>query len=125
TAARMAFGIYGCPAENTRVTLSKQNATEKAIYNLFGVMGNLPVVIDEMTGTTGSVVSNIIYNHSHGQPPARSTQSGEMSIVGFPWSNIAIFTGNNSLAGLITAVKPSADAEIARMVEFRCVNKHR
>ena len=125
TAARQAFGIYGCPFENTPVTLSKSSTTFAAIFNLAGTLHSLPLVVDEMTGVQGLDASNTVYTFSQGQPRQRSMQNGSIQPTGFGWSSLMFATGQAPLTGVITGVKPAADAEIARMIEFQCVNKHR
>lgn len=125
TAARMAFSIYGSPSEDAPVTLSKSSATDTAIFNLAGVLHNIILVVDEMTGVKGLDASKVIYTYSQGQPRQRSTQDGKIAPTGFGWSGIMAATGNASLAGVVAGAKPSADAEIARMIEFRCINRHR
>jgi hypothetical protein len=125
TACRVAFGIYGCPEENTQVTLSRSSVTHKAIFTIAGLLHNIPVLVDEMTNIEGKELSDIVYTWSQGQPRIRLVGTGELAPVGFGWAGTMLQSSNKPMTTIIANAKPGADAELARLVEFDCtgVNK--
>lgn len=125
TAMRNAFGIYGCPDENTPVTLSRSSVTHKGIFAIAGLLHNFPVIVDETTNIDGSELSDIVYTWSQGQPRIRLTGNGELAPVGFGWSGFMLSSSNKPMTGIIAAAKPGADAELARLIEFDCSSTHK
>lgn len=120
TAMRNAFGIYGCPDENTPVTLSRSSVTHKGVFAIAGLLHNLPVILDETTNIDGKELSDIVYTWSQGQPRIRLVGSGELAAVGFGWSGVMLSSSNKPMTGIIAGAKPGADAELARLIEFDC-----
>lgn len=125
TAMRNAFGIYGCPDENTPVTLSRSSVTHKGIFAIAGLLHNFPVIVDETTNIDGKELSDIVYTWSQGQPRIRLTGNGELAPVGFGWSGFMFSSSNKPMTGIIAAAKPGADAELARLIEFDCSSAHK
>lgn len=120
TAMRNAFGIYGCPDENTPVTLSRSSVTHKGIFAVAGLLHNFPMLVDETTNIDGKELSDIVYTWSQGQPRVRLVGSGELAPVGFGWSGFLLSSSNKPMTGIIAGSKPGADAELARLIEFDC-----
>lgn len=125
TAMRNAFGIYGCPDENTPVTLSRSSVTHKGIFAVAGLLHNLPVLVDEMTNIDGKELSDIVYTWSQGQPRIRLVGTGELAPVGFGWSGFLLSSSNKPMTSIIANAKPGADAELARLIEFDCASAHK
>jgi len=125
TAMRNAFSIYGCPDENTPVTLSRSSVTHKGIFAVAGLLHNLPVLVDEMTNIDGKELSDIVYTWSQGQPRIRLTSTGELAPVGFGWSGLLLSSSNKPMTSIIASSKPGADAELARLIEFDCASAHK
>jgi hypothetical protein len=120
TACKVGFGVYGCPDENTQVTLSRSSVTHKGIFAIAGILHNLPVIVDEMTNIDGKELSDIVYTWSQGQPRIRLMGTGELAPIGFGWSGTMMQSSNKPMTAIIASAKPGADAELARLVEFDC-----
>lgn len=120
TACKVGFGVYGCPDENTQVTLSRSSVTHKGIFAIAGILHNIPVIVDEMTNIDGKELSDIVYTWSQGQPRIRLMGSGELAPIGFGWSGTMMQSSNKPMTTIIASAKPGADAELARLVEFDC-----
>lgn len=120
TTMRNAFGIYGCPAEGTSVTLARSSVTHKGIFGTAGVLHNYPLMVDEMTNIEGKELSDIVYTWSQGQPRIRLVGTGGLAPVGFGWSGVLLTSSNKPMTSIIAGAKPGADAELARLIEFDC-----
>lgn len=125
TAIRNAFGIYGCPDENTPVTLSRSSVTHKAVFTIAGLLHNYPVILDETTNIDGKELSDIVYTYSQGQPRIGLLNTGALRPVGFGWCGFMLSSSNKPMTGIIAGAKPGADAELARIIEFDCSSAHK
>lgn len=125
TAMRNAFGIYGCPDENTPVTLSRSSTTYNGIFAIAGLLHNFPVLLDETTNIEGGQLSDIVYTWSQGQPKVRLRGSGELATVGDGWCGVMLCSSNKPMTSIIAGSKPGADAELARLIEFDCASAHK
>lgn len=125
TAARNAFGIYGNPGESSRATLSSSSVTHKAIFAVAGVLHNYPVVVDEITNIDGAALSDTVYTWSQGQSRTRLRNTGELAKTGHGWSGILLSTSNMPALNIVAGVKPSADAEVMRLIEYDCSDTYR
>lgn len=125
TAMRNAFGIFGCADEGTPVTLARSSVTHKAIFTIAGILHSLPILVDEMTNIDGMELSDIVYTMSQGQSRVRLMSAGELAPQGCGWSSIMLSSSNKPMANIIAGVKPGADAELARFIEFNCSKAHK
>lgn len=73
------------------------NATNNAPDPFFGLMYNLPVILDEYTGKDPKVVMNQLYSMSTGQGRLRMNQKGGLSDIIFYWNLIPLVTGNMNI----------------------------
>ena len=125
TAMRNAFGIWGCPDENTPVTLSRSSVTHKDIFAVAGLLHNFPVLVDETTNIDGKELSDIVYTWSQGQPRVRLLSNGDLAPVGFGWSGFMLSSSNKPMTSIIAGAKPGAESELARLIEFDCSTTHK
>lgn len=128
TAEQLAVGIYGNgrSGSSTALSISTQQATPKFVFAHAGVMHNLPIVVDEITNIRAQDISDTLYTFSGGTPRMGLRVDGRMSRTRFGWSSMMLTSSNKSLVSTIATHKPSADAEMARLLEFdfRPVSPH-
>jgi hypothetical protein len=98
--------------------------TANAVMSRLGVYGTLPMVIDEMTNSTGMEVSNNVYRITQGRDKNRLTKNAEEKKFVNQWNTLAVTSSNASLVDLLSSVKQDASAEINRIFEFP-VTEHR
>ena len=123
TTAQVAAGIYACgKGGNDGITLTKQQATHKAVFAMAGVLHSLPLMVDEVTNTKADEASDIVYTYSQGSARIGLTQDGRLNYSRHGWAGNMIQTSNKPLTSIITGAKPGADAELARLVEFTFEN---
>lgn len=125
TAARNAFGIYGDPGEKSKATLSSSSVTQKAIFAVAGILHNYPVIVDEITNSEGMTLSDTVYTWSQGQTRIGLRNTGELRKSGPGWSGIMHSTSNMPVLNIIAGVKPTANAEVMRLIEYDCSDTHR
>lgn len=119
TTGQAAAGIFACSkGGNEGITLTKQQATHKAVFAMAGVLHSIPLMVDELTNTKAEEASDIVYTFSQGSARIGLTQDGRLNYNRHGWAGNMIQTSNKPLTGIIAGSKPGADAELARLVEF-------
>jgi hypothetical protein len=116
TVGKAALSIWGHPDRMFR-TLTQ--TSDKALYKQIGCFNNLPFMIDEVTNVKGSDVSKMLYTISDGASRVVLNQDGTIRNNPLPWTTMVMTTGNRSLVASVGAGKINAEAEIARIVEFK------
>ena len=93
-------------------------STVNAMYNHFGVMKNLPIVVDEMTNCSNQFASELVYNTSAGSGKKRMNADGSERET-YDWSTIVCGSSNNMIAEKLSLHRANAEAELARIWEFK------
>ncbi len=93
-------------------------ATSNALVSLLGTMGNLPMMIDELTNIPSDKVSEFIHMLSQGKGKRRLNRSGGVNHDRNNWETIIVSSGNMKLSDKLSATKGNPDAELARIFEF-------
>lgn len=119
TAGMLATGIYGS-SKGGDLTLTREQATDKAIFAMAGVLHSIPVMVDEMTNIKPLVASTIIYTFSQGSGRIGLYNDGSLNLGRHDWAAIMNISANKPMTDLILSAKPGAEAELARMIEFEC-----
>lgn len=119
TAGMLATGIYGS-SKGGDLTLTREQATDKAIFAMAGVLHSIPVMVDEMTNIKPLVASNIIYTFSQGSGRIGLYNDGSLNLGRHDWAAVMNISANKPMTDLILSAKPGAEAELARMIEFEC-----
>lgn len=119
TAGMLATGIFGSP-KGGDLTLTREQATDKAIFAMAGILHSIPVMVDEMTNIKPQVASSIIYTFSQGSGRIGLYNDGSLNLGRHDWAAIMNISANKPMTDLILSVKPGAEAELARMIEFEC-----
>ena len=116
TAERAMLSVYG---KWKGLETAYGRTTDNAFNDLIGVMGNLPVMIDEMTNIDTRKVSDFVHSISQGQSKSRLSRSGKLNTKNkTSWETIVVGSGNTRLSDKLASAKGNPDAEIARIFEF-------
>lgn len=111
-----ALSIWGSPAKLRKNFRDTANAT----FKIAGVVGNLPMVIDEFTNVEGKALSDFVYTVTQGREKHRLTSDARLAAGGSQrWCLAAITTANNSVHDKLQAYRSDAVAEAARVFEIR------
>lgn len=121
TAAQLAMGIWGSGRPGD-LTLTREQASLKAMYAMAGVLHSFPVVIDEMTNCDPDEISEMAYTFSQGSGRITLNQTGVLNLNRHSWASLMLTNANKSLTSIISSAKPGADAELARIIEFQFDN---
>lgn len=116
TAGMVGLGLYGDPR---RLMITKQQATTKGLFAYIGLMGSLPILLDEMTNVKGLELSDLVYTFSQGQGRIGATGDGGLRTNVYGWNTIMASTSNRSAQSTLAAAKANANPEIARVFEFK------
>lgn len=116
TAERVILSVWG---HWKTLETAHGRATENAINDQLGVMGNLPVMIDELTNMKSENVSAFIHAISQGQGKNRLNRNAVRNASSDAnWDTIVVGSGNTRMSDKLTAQKGNPDAELARLFEF-------
>jgi hypothetical protein len=116
TAAKIGLSLYGNPE---RLMLSKQQATTKGLFAYTGMMGSLPVLLDETTNVKGLELSDLVYTFSQGSGRIGAMGDGSLRTNVYGWSTLMMSTSNRSMQSTLAASKANATPEIARVFEYK------
>ena len=116
TAAQTGLTLWGDPEE----LMTNEQDTLNARMNRGEVYHNLPLIMDELTNTTGKQLSVLTYQLTGGRQRGRmSSGSNTERFRGDPWSLLSITTANASIVERISMVKSMPKAEAQRILECR------
>lgn len=116
TAAQTGLTLWGDPEE----LMTNEQDTLNARMNRGEVYHNLPLVMDELTNTSGKHLSVLTYQLTGGRQRGRmSSGSNTERFRGDPWSLLSITTANASIVERISMVKAMPKAEAQRILECR------
>ena len=116
TAAQTGLTIWGDPEE----LMTNEHDTLNTRMNRGEVYHNLPLVMDELTNTSGKQLSVLTYQLTGGRQRGRmASGSNTERFRGDPWSLLSITTANASIVERISMVKAMPKAEAQRILECR------
>lgn len=96
----------------------KQRDTDNAKIGRLGVMGSLPVYVDEVTNEVPQAVSDFVYEVTQGRSKLRLRIDGTERET-HAWNTLVVSSSNASLAAKLGVNKANPDAERLRLFEFR------
>jgi len=112
---RLVNSVWGHP---DKLTLIQDDKLLAKIHRL-GVMGNLPVTVDEVTNETPDNLSDFAYTVTQGRGRNRMRSDvNEERINRTTWSTICTCTGNASVLDKLAANKATSEGEMMRVLEF-------
>lgn len=106
--------IYGDPAK----LHFQSKYTANALFNRFGTYSNLPITVDEATQMSDKDVGDMLYWVSQGRDKARLSRVAEERAPR-EWALTATLSTNRPLISKLISTGDEADAQMARLVEFR------
>lgn len=110
-----ACSIYG---RGKSFVFDTKNSTMNAFDPFVAAMGNLPCVLDELTGREPIQMSDKLYALSNGGGRDRADQKGNLSAVRHSWKLISLITGNTNITESMHRLeKQRADASAVRIFE--------
>ena len=116
TAAQTGLTLWGDPEE----LMTNEQDTLNTRMNRGEVYHNLPLVMDELTNTSGKQLSVLTYQLTGGRQRGRmASGSNTERFRGDPWSLLSITTANASIVERISMVKAMPKAEAQRILECR------
>lgn len=117
TAQQAGLSAWGNGWDDNKLMLSTTQFTKNSLYDHFGVMGNLPGVLDEMTGCTPEFASEFAYCTASGAGKRRLDQNATLKDT-LDWSTIIMSSGNDKLGEKISLITPNPTARLVRIWEF-------
>jgi hypothetical protein len=97
--------------------LSLTNIDTKVSKGLtLGVLGNLPVVYDELTNRDPGIIREFVMMFTNGRDKMRGTQEGEIRHTQSSWQTLLISASNMSLVDILST--RGIDAPAFRVLEF-------
>lgn len=110
--------IYSAWGRKQGLSLTKiDTRVSKAIT--LGVLGNLPVVHDEMGNRDPEIIREFIMTFTEGRDKMRGTAEGTVHHVQSRWQTLMLTASNTSIHDLL-AHSGGSDALAYRVLEFRC-----
>lgn len=111
-----ALSVWGSPDKLRKSARDTANAT----WRIAGVLGNMPMVIDEFTNVDGRALSDFVYTVTQGREKHRLTSDARLqSASALRWCLACITTANNSVHDKLQAYRGDAEAEAARVFDMR------
>lgn len=84
---------------------------------VMGVLGNLPIIYDELSNRDPEIVKEFIETFTNGRDKMRGTGEGQIIHTACTWQTLLISGNNKSLVDTVRAAKGS-DAMNTRIIEF-------
>lgn len=116
--ARFALSMYG---DFDKLKL-KQRDTVNAKIQRLGVMGSLPVYVDEITNENPQETSDFIYEITQGRSKLRLKVDGTERATN-QWNTVVLSSSNSSLVGKLGLAKHNPEAERLRLFEIPLVKR--
>lgn len=114
TLLRVICSLFGHPKE----LMLSHNDTYAAKINRLGVMGNIPVTVDEVTNMTPEEASKFLYSVTDGRERNRlSSKANTERVNNSQWVTQVITTANAELSGKIELNSNSPEGELARVMD--------
>lgn len=111
-----ALSIWGSPDKLRKSARDTANAT----WRIAGVLGNMPMIIDEFTNVEGRALSDFVYTVTQGREKHRLTSDAKLQAAGSQrWCLAAITTANNSVHDKLQSFRMDAVAEATRVFDMR------
>jgi hypothetical protein len=101
--------VYGNPH---RLMMKKED-TKLSFVQRFGILGNMPVAIDECTLMEPNVLADILYWATQGQDKNRATEA-----IANTWALPVVMSSNKSLRDRLVAISSDTEAISLRLLEF-------
>lgn len=115
TTCMVACSMYGQPGKFA-ISTNDLGSTMNALISRVGLMRNLPLVLDEMTGRKTEELQGMLYALSNGKPKERNRADGTLIDANNRWDTTTFITGNMN----ITSMLAQMDKHRAEATQLRC-----
>jgi hypothetical protein len=112
--ARMFMSMYG----DFNLLKLRQGDTVNAKIARLGLMGSLPVYIDEITNQDPGELSDMVYEITQGRSKLRLRVDGTERET-YLWNTLVMSTSNTGILNKLSSNKANPEAERLRVFEFR------
>lgn len=118
TLLRVINSVFGHPKD----LMLSQNDTYAAKINRLGIMGSLPVTVDEVTSMTPEETSKFLYSITDGRERNRlSSKANVERTNNSQWMTQVITSSNAELAGKLELHNKSPEGEMARVIDVHAM----
>lgn len=118
TICKVACSIFGNPRK-MMIQANDEGTTINALIQRIATMGNLPMLLDEITGRETQELQSILFALSNGEPKRRLRPDGTEVNAGQSWDTVAFITGNLSITNMLAqSDRVKADASQVRCFEI-------
>jgi hypothetical protein len=101
------------------IQANDEGTTINALIQRISTMGNLPMLLDEITGRDTAELQSILFALSNGEPKRRLRPDGTELNPGQTWDTISFITGNMSITRMLAeSDRVKADASQVRCFEI-------
>jgi hypothetical protein len=97
TIAQFIASLWGDPKVSNRGIVRTFNATTNALTAGTEGINGVPIVLDDLSGSTIQDKTQFIYTLSQGEPKARATTQGRIQSMGESWSGLVLITSETPL----------------------------
>jgi hypothetical protein len=97
TIAQFIASLWGEPRVSSRGIIRTFNSTLNALTAGNEGINGVPIVLDDLSGSTLQDKTQFIYTLSQGEPKARSTTSGKLQPLGNSWSGLVLITSETPM----------------------------
>lgn len=113
--AAVACALYGDPRKFV-IQANEEGTTLRALIGRVGMMRNLPLVMDEITGRDHTEMSSMVFSLANGRAKMRLRSDGTEIDPGMSWATNTFITGNVSITRLLA----NEDQVKATATQVRC-----
>lgn len=118
TTCLVACSAFG-PPNGFKLSANDAGTSVNALIQLFAIMRNLPLVLDEVQGMRGTDLPSLLYALSNGHPKNTLTATRQFRDDGLGWNMLSFVTSNDSIHALLSANhRAKAEATQVRCFEI-------
>jgi len=97
TMAQFIASLWGDPRVSNKGIVRTFNATVNALTAGTEGINGVPIVLDDVSGSTIQEKTQFVYTLSQGEPKSRATVTGRLQRQGHPWSGLVLITSETPL----------------------------
>ena len=117
TACKIAGGFWGRPKVTERQAHA-QGTTVGAMITRVQALGDVPFIMDEASGWTPDILSQLMYALANGRGKERLNQRGRLETTGEEWFKNSVITANDNVYEALSRVNAQARAEATQLRVF-------
>ena len=117
SACKIALGFFGEPRRLERQA-TEQGQTPNMLVRRAMLTGDVPVLMDELSGRQPAEIVGILYSLANGREKERMSSSGDAATVGEEFYKNTLITSNNSLQEIVTRIRARDTTEATQLRVF-------